>query len=72
MKLEGDSPLWTYKEREKLLAADKENPLSGEALNKELYDEAFDIKKLKEETTYVSACFAAGTLPHCQNSCHPH
>ncbi|MEX6458104.1 hypothetical protein AB6N28_11540 [Moraxella osloensis] len=64
MKLEGDSPLWTYKEREKLLAADKENPLSGEALNKKLYDEAFDIKKLKEETTYVSACFAAGTLVH--------
>ncbi len=41
-----------------------DNPLSGEALNKKLYDEAFDIKKLKEETTYVSACFAAGTLVH--------
>ena len=64
LKLESDSPLWSYKQREKLLATDKDKPLSGEELNKKLYDQAFDIKKLKEETTYVSACFAAGTLVH--------
>lgn len=64
LKLESDSPLWSYKQREKLLATDKDKPLLGEELNKKLYDEAFDIKKLKEETTYISACFAAGTLVH--------
>lgn len=56
LKLESDSPLWSYKQRKKLLATDKDKPLSGEELNKKLYDR-FDIKKLKEETTYVSALF---------------
>lgn len=62
-KLENNRPLWNYKEREKLLATDKDNPLSGEALNKKLYDEAFNINELKLETKHVQ-CFPAGTLVH--------
>ncbi|WP_066804771.1 Hint domain-containing protein [Moraxella oblonga] len=45
------------------LATDKENPLSGEALNKKIYDEAFDVNELKLETKH-DACFVAGTLVH--------
>ena len=62
-KLENNRPLWTYKEREKLLASDRDNPLSGEALNKKIYDEAFNVNELKLETKH-NACFVAGTLVH--------
>lgn len=41
----------------------KGNPLSGEALNKKLYDDAFDVEQLKLETKHVQ-CFPAGTLVH--------
>ena len=62
-KLENNRPLWSYKDRERALATDEKKPLSGEALNKKIYDEAFDVKELKLETKHVQ-CFPAGTLVH--------
>lgn len=46
--------------REKELA---KKELSGEKLNKKLYDEAFDVNELKLETKH-NACFPAGTSVH--------